>query len=68
MTCLQKTHLSSKDKCRLHVKEKNMILQENCCQKKVGTVLPLSDKTKKGNKGQKWIVNNDKYLSFINDK
>ena len=47
-----------------------MILQENCYQKKVGTDLPLSDKTdfkpKKGNKGQKWIVNNDKYLSFIN--
>ena len=40
---------------------------------KIKWVQPYPYQTKqtsnqKGNKGQKWIVNNDKYLSFINDK
>ena len=43
--CLQETHLSSKDKHGLRVKEWKMILQANGSQKKVGIDILTSDKT-----------------------
>ena len=42
--CLQETHLSSKDKHGLRVKEWKMILQANGSQKKSGVAIFISDK------------------------
>ena len=42
--CLQETHLSSKDKYRLRVKEWKMILQANGKQKKAGVAILITDK------------------------
>ena len=41
---LQKTHLSSKDKYKLRVKEWKMVFQANGIQRKVGVAILISDK------------------------
>ena len=44
ISCLQETHLSSKDKQKLRVKGWKMILQAKGKQKKAGVAILISDK------------------------
>ena len=62
--CLQETHLSPKDKHRLKVKGRKMMLQVNGSQKKMDVAILISNKTdfkpKMGDKTQRSTIYNIK--------